>query len=89
MLSKDLSNIIANIQQKVRERESRLKVAAENDSQIKTYSKWRDDALAEANKLEQEIDQLQLEMRKVLNGEQSTVPVAPPASPDEVIGREG
>jgi len=38
--------------------------------------------------IEIKIDQQQLELRKVLNGEESTIQVELPTTPDDFVGRE-
>jgi len=88
MLNEDLAKIIQQINALQRDREVSVNRAADfNDKS----DNWKKAAEAEANKIHEidlKVDQLQLEMRKVLNGIQSEVAVSlPEVGTSEDIGR--
>ena len=88
MLNEDLAKIIQQINALQKNREVSVNRAADfNDKS----DNWKKAAEAEANKIHEidlKVDQLQLEMRKVLNGIQSEVAVSlPEVGTSEDIGR--
>ena len=89
MISNELQTIISEITKKTHDRQEALNRAASWREKELEYRTYAADSEKKAKAFENEIDQLQLAMRTVLNGEPSTVKVEPPAQPEEQIGREG
>lgn len=91
MISKELEDIIAKITSLSHSRENLLEDARISRKDAERSLKAAKERLDKALELELEIDQLQLAMRTVLNGEPSPVKVDPPINldPAEQVGREG
>ena len=89
MISKELQEILYKIATLISEHQHKLGKVKECQDTIKI---WQEEEMAkarEAERIEGQIDKLQLAMRTVLNGEPSPIKVEPPKQPDEQIGREG
>lgn len=90
MLSKELQVVLDAIQERQR---SMLAWQIDADKMRSQEQSYRDAALkgeSEVRRLEAEIDALQLDMRRILNGEKSEIPIAPVAQGEvDQVGREG
>lgn len=89
MLSTDLANVIAAITNSQSDMQYHLTKAYNYHAEEGRAKKLAEDEEKLAKEIELKIDKLQLDLRRVMNGEASTVPVEAVKTPDMQIGREG